>query len=336
MKPVDVPEQPAEVLTEEARHERQREEDRGEDGQPLHVRALAHRHLRLLDRDDGHVGLQDRCQQVSLGGDLLVHQQQVVTDVPQVGQQVTVTSGPFDGAEDRQQGVDRPVEVGDLTPKEVDALGGRHLAGEDGALDLLDVPLQLGDDRGVALDHLVEDGPQRGGRPEPQQLRMLLEPLPRGVQLTGHTLPDGDDERRSHEDADLAEVHLLTGVVVPRGTQDDELDGALVLLDLRAQVEGLRVLHRELVEAEAPADLVQLGRAGLEHAQPDEAVVPALLCRDLQAHGGVALPPPVAVVGAVDDHDTTSGEPARHLTPASRFNARVSVLSIALRARRRG
>ena len=71
---------------------------------------------------------------------------------------------------------------------------GRHLAGEDGALDLLDVPLQLGDDRGVALDHLVEDGPQRGGRPEPQQLGMLLEPLPGGVQLAGHALPDGDDE----------------------------------------------------------------------------------------------------------------------------------------------
>ena len=60
--------------------------------------------LRLLDRDHRHVGLQHRAEQVALGGDLLLDQQQVVLDVAQIGLQLlgrgvrlTVATTPSSG-----------------------------------------------------------------------------------------------------------------------------------------------------------------------------------------------------------------------------------------------
>ena len=92
MKPRHVSDQPAEVLPEEPGDEGQREEDRGQDGQLFDGRVLPHADLGLLDGDHRDVRLQHGGQQVPLGGDLLVHQQQVVVHVVQVGQQVAVTA----------------------------------------------------------------------------------------------------------------------------------------------------------------------------------------------------------------------------------------------------
>src|SRR5438874_1466929 len=49
-----------------------------------------HADVGLLHRDHGHVGFEDGAQQVALGGDLLVDQDEVVTDVSEVGAEVGV------------------------------------------------------------------------------------------------------------------------------------------------------------------------------------------------------------------------------------------------------
>ena len=86
------------------------------------------------------------------------------------------------------------------------------------------------------------------------------------------SLPDGDDEGRCDEDADLTEVDLFSVVVVAGCAEDDELDVVPVLLDLGTQVEALDVLDGQLVQAEAVADAFQLLGPGLEGAQPGESV----------------------------------------------------------------
>ena len=66
---------------------------------------------------------------------------------------------------------------------------------------------------------------------------------------------NGDDRKIRH----LAELDLLTRVVVARRANDGEQDVRLVIeLDLWAQMKGLRVLHSEFVEAKPLLQLDQL------------------------------------------------------------------------------
>jgi hypothetical protein len=60
--------------------------------------------LGLLDRDHGHVGLEHCAEQVALGDDLLVDQQQVVLDVPDIRVQLRGFGGALDGGDHGQQG----------------------------------------------------------------------------------------------------------------------------------------------------------------------------------------------------------------------------------------
>ena len=105
------------------------------------------------------------------------------------------------------------------------------------------------------------------------------------------------------EDRDLAELDLLALVDVAGRAQHDERDAAVVLLDLRAQVEALRVLDGELVQPERVLHVRELLLGRLDHAEPDEPVV----VRQIEAasrglHLALVLAAPVAVVRAVDDH----------------------------------
>src|SRR5919197_752631 len=113
---------------------------------------------------------------------------------------------------------------------------------------------------------------------------MLLQSEPRAVQLARDSLPDRDHEAGAEEDSDLAEVDLLTRVVVPRRTEDHEPHVLLELLELRTQVERLGVLDGQLVQAEALADLRELLGRRLEEPQPDEAALAAARGRLLQLH----------------------------------------------------
>jgi hypothetical protein len=103
------------------------------------VELLQHADLGLLHRDHRGVRFQHRGQQVALRGDLLVDQGQVVVHVMQVGQQL-FGHASFDGGDDRQQRVHRPIEIGDLAAQEIDPFGRRDGAGEHRRFQLLDIP----------------------------------------------------------------------------------------------------------------------------------------------------------------------------------------------------
>ena len=127
------------------------------------------------------------------------------------------------------------------------------------------------------------------------------------MEVARDPLAHRDHEALGHEHGDLAEVDLLAVVVVARRAQHDEQDPlvVLVLLDLRAQVEALGVLHREVVQPEAPLDQLELLLARLDDPEPHE---PAALLghtdagRLVELHRAFVLPPTVAIVRAVDDH----------------------------------
>src|SRR3954468_14198036 len=122
------------------------------------------------------------------------------------------------------------------------------------------------------------------------------------MQVARGPLPDGDDEARPEEDADLAELDLLARRVVPRGAQDHEMHVAVVLLHLRPQAVGLRVLDGELVQPEADADRLELVRLRVDDAEPDESVRAAPQSRLVGRDRSDVLAPAVEIVGAIGDH----------------------------------
>src|SRR6476660_7024057 len=85
----------------------------------------------------------------------------------------------------------------------IDPFGRCDRAGEDGALDLFDVGFEVGDDRSVALDHLVQDCPEHRVSTQCEQFGVLFEPHARAAQLTCDTLSNRYDKTRADEDADL-------------------------------------------------------------------------------------------------------------------------------------
>src|ERR1700736_5940289 len=198
--------------------------------------------------------------------------------------------------------MNRAIEVRDLAAQIIDPFGRCDRAREDGAFDLFDVGFEVGDDRAVALDHLVQDCPEHRVSAKCKQFGVLFEPRARAVQLTGDTLSNRNDETRSDEDADLAEIDLVLVMVVMCGAQDDQLYPGFVFLDLWAQVKGLGVLDGKLVQTERFPDLVELIAAGLEHAQPYEPALMTLHCSLIQLDRPVALTATVEIVSAVDNH----------------------------------
>ena len=141
----------------------------------------------------------------------------------------------------------------------------RRGAGEDGRLDLLDVALEALDDRHIVVDDRVEDRPEDRHRALLEQLRTVLEPQPRAVQVARDSLTHRDDEPPGDEDRHLPELDFLAVFDIARSAEYGKHDVAiLVLLDLRSQVETLGVLDREIVQPEALLHLAELRRVGLE------------------------------------------------------------------------
>src|SRR5919198_6067368 len=302
---VRVLDEPAEVLPEEARQERQRQEHRCDQCQLPHALVLAHARLGLLRRDHGHVGLENRGQQVPLSRDFLVDEAHVVVDVPEVRHEWGVdgderpTLEHVERCEERMHG---SVEVARLAPEEVDPLGRRNGAREHRRFDVLDVTLEPFDDGCVVVYDLVEDRPEHRRGPSLEELRVLLEPKPCAVQLAPHALPNRDDEPWPEEDADLAELHLLPCVVIAGGSQNHELQIAVEPLELGAKVKRLGVLHRELMQVEGLSDLGELLGLRLEEPEPDEASLVATRGSLLELQRALVLPAAVPVVRTVDDH----------------------------------
>ena len=201
-----------------------------------------------------------------------------------------------------EQRVQRAVELVDLRLQEVDPLREVVMAGEDRLLDLLDLALQGLDGGQVVVDHHVENAPDDRGRADLEQLGMLLDPDARANRVSSGAVPHGDHEPDADEDVDLSELDRAISVVVACGLVDDQVE-SVVALDLGPLVGGARVFHRELVQAEVPADLGHDLVAGLLQLDPDVVAAPARGRRSLfQRHPLVRLASSVAVVGAVDAH----------------------------------
>ena len=204
----------------------------------------------LFHGDDGHVRLQDGGEEVLLGRNFLADEMHVVVYVAQIWLEIRLIDIALDASQDGEQRMDRAIEVRDLAAQIIDPFGRCDRAGEDGALDLFDVGFEVGDDGAIALDHLVQDCPEHRVSAKCKQFGVLFEPRARAVQLTRDTLSNRDDETRSDEDADLAEIDLAAVMVVAGGAQDDQLHPAFVFFDLRAQVKALGVLDGKLVQTE--------------------------------------------------------------------------------------
>ena len=67
-------------------------------------------------------------------------------------------------------------------------------------------------------------------------------------------------------------------------------------------MKGLRVLHRQLVQAEGLTDLSQFLRLRLKQSKPDEATLPAASRRLLQRHRTLIASAAVLVMGTINDH----------------------------------
>ena len=74
----------------------------------------------------------------------------------------------------------RALELDHLAGQLVDAPRHRRIAVEDLRLDLVDVLLDAGDDRRIAVDDGVEDGVQNRLRTHRQQLRVVFHALAHG------------------------------------------------------------------------------------------------------------------------------------------------------------
>jgi hypothetical protein len=115
-------------------------------------------------------------------------------------------------------------------------------------LDLLQVLVELREGRQERVDERVRE-PIEQLRGAPGRLVDAVVALVEPVDSGRRVVAEGDDQslRRVH-------VHLDEAVVVGRVTEEDEEGEVAVVVELRPLVELHRVLDGEGVEAERPAD----------------------------------------------------------------------------------
>ena len=198
----------------------------------------------------------------------------------------------------------RALELDHLSGQLIDATGDGWAAAEDLILDLVDVVLEAGDDRLIAVDDVVDDRVRDRHRAPPEQVRARLEPPPHRPQLRRIAVAHGDDELRADEDRDLAEHDRLRLVHVAGRPQDDE-ERVPVALELRALMRLDGVLDRELVQVELARHRRELLLARLVEAQPGDCVAGLAGGVQLGEVVGLRRTTAVAVDGAVDDHART-------------------------------
>jgi hypothetical protein len=156
-------------------------------------------------------------------------------------------------------------------------------------------------DRRVVVHHAVDDRVQDRLRPKRQQLGVGFHPPAHTRQVAALAMPHRDHEILADEHVQLGEFDLLAAVDVAGRPQDGEED-IVVALDLRALVRHDRVLDRELVDAELPRHLAELGLVRL--LQPDPGDTPDLPAGVIGGFDRVGFQHPLAfdVDGIVNDH----------------------------------
>ena len=168
------------------------------------------------------------------------------------------------------RGPRRALELDHLSGQLIDAAGDGRTAAEDFILNLVDVVLEAGDDRLVAVDDMVDNRVRDCHRALAGQVRARLQPTTHRPQLRRVTVAHGDDELRADEDRDLPKQDRLGLVHVASRPQDDE-ERVAIALELRALMRLDRVLDRELVQVELGRHRGELLLARLVEAEPATA-----------------------------------------------------------------
>ena len=156
-----------------------------------------------------------------------------------------------------QQRPGGPLELDHLAGQLVDASRDLRVAAEDLGLDLVDVVLQAGDHRRVAVDDAVEDRVEHRLGPAPSSSGSSSIRLRTAARSGAWLCRTVMHEVRADEDVDLAELDLLDVVEVAGGAQHDE-QGVAVALQLRPLVGDDGVLDRQLVQPELLGDGAEL------------------------------------------------------------------------------
>ena len=137
---------------------------------------------------------------------------------------------------------------------------------EDLVLELVDAVVEVGEDREEAVDEPVDD-------PVEQQRRVVDRLLALHVALThlgerrAVVAVHGDEEALGVE-----AMHLDEAVLVRDRAVDDDEDEVVVLVDLRALAELLRVLDGQRMELEDVAQDLEVVLARLVDIEPEERV----------------------------------------------------------------
>src|SRR4029453_1062550 len=198
----------------------------------------------------------------------------------------------------------RALELDHFSYQLIDATGNGGAATEYLVLDLVDVVLEAGDDRLIAVDDVVDDRVSDRHRPPPQHVRARLAPPTYPPQLRRIAMADGDHELRANEDRDLAKHDRLRLVHVAGMSQDDE-QRVSVTLQLRPMMRFDSVLDGELVQVELARDRRELLLARLEKTQPGNRVAALAGGVELGKGVGPRRPSAVAIDTTVDDHSKT-------------------------------
>ena len=149
--------------------------------------------------------------------------------------------------------MDGALELDHFPRQLVDPPGHLGVAAEQLVLDLIDVVFQAGHDRNVVIHDLVQQGVQHRLGTVPQEVRALLEAAAHLGDAAGLRMPDGDHEVLAGEDVQLAELHRLALVDVPRRPEHGE-EVVAIALQLGALVRRNRVLDRQPMQAELGRD----------------------------------------------------------------------------------
>ncbi len=171
---------------------------------------------------------------------------------------------------------------------------------EDLLFQLLQLLLELVDDREVLIDDEVHDRVEDESGTLPQEMRRRFTTVTHLGVGERSTVSNRHDVARAEESVGLAEGHFAAPRQSLRGAQHHEQRIA-VFLDLRPLVGAVSVLDGEVVEAELLLDLPQQILVRLVEADPDELALEAQDLADiLEIDGAHALA--VGIRHAVDDH----------------------------------
>jgi len=183
--------------------------------------------------------------------------------------------------------------------------------------------MDTGDDRVVAIDDLVEDRVEHSFGPATQDVRLPLQSVAHRTELRRFAVTNGQDEARTDEHVDLAELDLLDVVHVAGGPKHHE-EGLVVTFDLRPLMSVDRVLDGEGMELELGGQRLDLLLLRSVQADPGHPVgVPAQALERLRQRSGGGDSFAVNV-------DRTVDQPRTQTVPRRSLGYRQAVVAVGL------